>query len=71
VAHKNGRPVEHVHEDHVRDLEAQLEAAEKHLLKHREKLRDNPSDELRLDKIARIEAQIERLEEELAEAGGN
>jgi hypothetical protein len=63
VAHKNGRSAAEASEDRMNEFREQLEGAREALRRHQER----EMTPLREDKIARIEAQIERLEQECGE----
>jgi hypothetical protein len=63
MASKNGRSVAEASEDRMRDFREQLEGARAALARHQER----EMTPLREDKIARIEGQIARLEQECGE----
>jgi protein subunit release factor A len=63
MASKNGRSAAEASEDRMREFQEQLEGARAALNRHK----DMEMTPLREDKIARIEGQIERLEQECGE----
>jgi protein subunit release factor A len=63
MASKNGRSVAEASEDRMQEFREQLEGARAVLARHQEQ----EMTPLREEKIARIEAQVERLEKECGE----